>query len=881
MGIDWLRHPLASWRTFQQERRNEQLALLRSRYQVFRALLDDNHRAMELLTDLGIALRSPNVWPMAIVGELKELLEVTADLAEKLEHLTTGRSAGLTRRQQRLAGEIRRDFAALPVPERLPVCLPLADITPAMHRAVGGKAANLARLQRFAVFSVPAGFVVPVSVCRLFLEQGDLYLRLVSRLKAAEKTPEGLPDRQTVEEVKRLIAATPLPAELARSLTAAAAPFFAAGRGLAVRSSAVGEDSLAHSFAGQYATVLNVISEAQLEEGFKNVVASAFNLRNLSYRKNAGLPPYEFDLAVLCLEMVEVRAAGILFTVDPNFSTGGRMLISGVHGLGELAVDGSEAADVYLPSRDGSGPGENRVAAKSRRLVSAAEGGVREEVLDQAAAGAPVLNEAEIMTLVHLGREAEERLGGPQDIEWAVDRDGRIAILQARPLKIATTRGRRIEMGPGRAPLLADGFTASPGRGVGLVRLVRSREDLENLPDPPYVLVMHQSLVEAVAVLREVEAILVDLGNPADHLSCVAREYGIPMLTGLVRGTELLRGSTAVLVDTDRGEVYEATGEELIRHRQLHLSKKVKWQDHEARPVDPLLAGIYDRLVPLNLTDAYGPTFTIAECQSIHDLIRYAHEKAVLAMFEAGDEAVEKASGVILNLESEIPFHVSLIDLGGGIMAGSGRWVKPERVICRPFSALWQGVTTPGINWGTVAGGVDMGSVVSRFITDQRSARPIGLPNYALVTRDFLNLNARMDFHFTMVDAICGLDARANYIKFRFKGGGTALEQRRRRVRCLARILGEAGFFCDLREDLLTAGIQGGAAEVLEEKLRVVGRILGFSRLLDAAMRSDGMVSKVALAFLDGDYGLKSLAGGELAGETAGAGNPEAPKPLW
>lgn len=861
MWLEWLQQPLARWRQHQEEQRAGQLAMLRSRYQVFRALLDDNHRAVELLTELGIALRSPNYWPDWLAGELKELLEVTADLVEKLEHLTGGHSVALTRRQERLAVEIRRDFALLPTPERLPACLPLEEITPVMLRAVGGKAANLARLHRFAVFAVPAGFVVPVSVCRLFLEQNDLYLRVVSRLKGAEKAPDGLPDRQTVEEVKKLILATPLPAELAQSLAAASVPFFKAGRGLAVRSSAVGEDSPTHSFAGQYATVLNVVTAAQLEQGFKEVVASAFNLRNLSYRKNGGLSPYEFDLAVLCLEMVEVRAAGILFTIDPNFSSSGRMLISGVYGLGELAVGGSEAADVYQPPRDGSGPGESRVALKSRRLVNDLAGGVREERLGQVEAAAPVLSATEIMALVNLGREAEERLGGPQDIEWAVDREGRVVILQSRPLKIAARSGQRVELGPGRTPLLTAGLTASPGRGVGLVRVVRSREDLDNLSEPPYVLVMPQSLVEAVAVLREVAAILVDLGNPVDHLSCVAREYGIPMLTGLTKATEVLKGVGAVLVDTDRGEVYAAAEDELVRHRQLHQGRKAKWQDHEARPVEPLLAGIYDRLVPLNLTDAYGPTFTIAECQSIHDLVRYAHEKAVLAMFAAGDAAVEKASGVILNLESAIPLHVSLIDLGGGIMASNGRWIRPERIISKPFIALWEGVTTPGLNWGTVAGGVAVGSVMSRFMSDHRSARPIGLPNYALVTRDFLNLNARMDFHFTMVDAICGLDARSNYIKFRFKGGGTGLAQRQRRVQCLADILGASGFFCDVRDDLLTAAIQGGTAEVMEEKLRVVGRILGFSRLLDAAMRNDEMISKVAQAFMAGDYSLASLAG--------------------
>lgn len=859
--LEWLQHPLASWRHLQAARRTGQLAVLRTRYQVFRALLDDNYRAVTLLTELGIGLRSPNFWPGALAGELKELLEVTADLVEKLEYLTGGASAGLTQRQARLAAEIRRDFAQIPVPERLPTCLPLEQISPAMLGAVGGKAANLARLRRFALFAVPAGFVVPVSACRLFLEQDDLYLRLVSRLRAAEKLPEALPDRESVNEVKRLIIATPLPEELRRSLIAAAAPLLAAGRGLAVRSSAVGEDSLTHSFAGQYTTVLNVVSEAQLVEGFKRVVASAFNLRNLSYRKHAGVPPYEFDLAVLCLEMVEVRAAGILFTVDPNFGSGGHMLISAVPGLGELAVGGSAAADVYLPPRDGSGPGENRVARKCRRLVSDIGGGVREEVLDEVAASAPVLSEKEILALVGLGLEAEERLGGPQDIEWAVDLAGQLVTLQARPLKIAVVPGRLLDLGPGRSPLLAAGLAASPGRGAGRVRLVRSREDLEELTDPPYVLVMHQSLVEAVAVLPEVAALLVDLGNPADHLSCVAREYGIPMLTGLVRASEVLPGIEAVLVDTERGAVYNATAEELARHRLLHQDRKAKWQDHEARPPEPRLAAIYDRLVPLNLTDAYGPTFTIAECQSIHDLIRYAHEKAVLAMFEAGDEAVEKAAGVIMHLESELPFHVSLIDLGGGIMGEEGRWVKPERVISRPFRALWEGVTTPGLNWGPVAGGVAVGSVMSRFMSDHRSARPLGLPNYALVTRDFLNLNARMDFHFTMVDAICGLDPRANYIKFRFKGGGASLTQRRRRVRCLAEILGEAGFFCDLRDDLLTAAIQGGGREVLEEKLRVVGRLLGFSRLLDAAMRDDEMVSQVARAFLAGDYRLEGLAG--------------------
>jgi pyruvate,water dikinase len=542
------------------------------------------------------------------------------------------------------------------------------------------------------------------------------------------------------------------------------------------------------------------------------------------------------------------------------------MLITAVHGLGELAVGGSAAADVYRPPRDGSGGGLRQVAEKSRRLVSNDAGGVHEEKISAEAGKAPVLSEAEIAHLVQFGLEAENLLGGPLDIEWAVDINGVVVLLQARPLKVAS-RTASVGTGPAsRKALLTGGLIAAPGRGVGLVRLVGTSKDLEELTEPPYVFVMHQSLVEAVGALRQVGALLVDLGNPADHLSCVAREYEIPMLTGLGSATTELKNGEAVVVDCNRGMVFQATADELAAFRKMHKKKVAEWKERVALPENPVSAALYNRIVPLNLTDAYGPTFTIAECKTIHDLVRYAHEKAVMAMFAAGDEAVEKSSGVIAHLDSEVPFHFSIIDLGGGLLEGSGRRVKAEQVSSRPFRALWQGVLTPGLAWGPAAGGVAIGSVMSRFMADHRSARPIGLPNYALLTRDFLNINARMDFHFTMVDTICGNDARLNYIKFRFKGGGTSLVQRCRRVSCLAEILAASGFFCDLRDDLLTASIQGGGGRILEEKLKVVGRILGFSRLLDAAMHSDELVPKVAQAFLEGDYKLESLAAG-LSGE--------------
>jgi pyruvate,water dikinase len=309
------------------------------------------------------------------------------------------------------------------------------------------------------------------------------------------------------------------------------------------------------------------------------------------------------------------------------------------------------------------------------------------------------------------------------------------------------------------------------------------------------------------------------------------------------------------MVDADNRKIWQPLDEDISEAFELSASLP-ELNEIEAVPADPVAAELYKLIVPLNLTDAYGPTFSIAECRTVHDLVRYIHEKAVITMFEMGDETLEKSSGAVRHLESDIPFMISIIDLGGGLVAQTkpGRWVKVVDIASFPLKALWQGVADSNVNWGPPSGGVAMGSVMSRFMTDHKSSRPVGLPNYAIITRDYLNLNARMDFHFIMVDSVCGIDSRNNYIRFRFKGGGTSEVQRRRRVNCIAEILGTSGFACDARGDLITAELQGAPQQIIEDKLKVLGRLLGFTRLLDAAMRTDEAPKLAADAFLSGNY---------------------------
>ncbi len=410
--------------------------------------------------------------------------------------------------------------------------------------------------------------------------------------------------------------------------------------------------------------------------------------------------------------------------------------------------------------------------------------------------------------------------------------------------------------------LLAGGVETSPGRATGRAAIIRSRGDMEDLARGPVILVLHQSMVDAVNILDRVGGVLVDLGNPADHLSCVAREYGLPMLTGLQRAAATIGDGQWITLESRGGLVIKASEEEIAAAEAAAAACRLVPKEQARAKVDEPheITELRELIVRLNLTDAYGPTFSIAECRSLHDVVRYIHEKAVISMFNANDAALEDTSGVVVHLESEVPFMVSIIDLGGGLLPKRKhkRRVAVEEVVSPPFKALWRGVATPGLNWGPVSGG-DINGVMSNWLTDHRSARPVGMPNYLIVSRDYLNLNARMDFHFTMIDAVCGFDPYQNYVKFRFKGGGTTPERRQRRANCIARILEAHDFFTDARDDLVNGNLHGVPQEVIEEKLIVLGRLLGFTRLLDAVMADDETAGRIAEAFLAGNYGLAGI----------------------
>ena len=271
----------------------------------------------------------------------------------------------------------------------------------------GGKGASLARMTELGL-PVPEGFVIPADVLATVVD--------VDALRAA------LPDH---EKAQAIVAAADPPAEIAEAYAA-----LGDDPPVAVRSSACAEDSETASYAGQQETYLYVRGADQVVDRVRDCWASFFSERAIFYRQQKGSLD-DLGMAVVVQRMVRSDVAGVLFTCDPVRGRRDRMVVEAVLGLGEAAVSGQVTPDHYILKRDGT-VRKAQVSEQPFAVVPVEAGGTEERELG-AEGAEQKLGEEQLRELARLGDDLEQRLGGPQDIEWAVE-DGEIYVLQARPV---------------------------------------------------------------------------------------------------------------------------------------------------------------------------------------------------------------------------------------------------------------------------------------------------------------------------------------------------------------------------------------------------------------------------------------------------------------
>lgn len=835
--------------------REKAMAVFTRRYASFKELLQANADLAGILAALDAAQRGERGLETSQARkEARRAIFQCERMAACLNDISSQRHAELGAVVDAISERIVRELEQHARGDVTSLTLPLGEVDASMAYSVGGKNANLGELRNMLDMPVPRGFAVTIRASALFLRHENLMRRVRTVLCAVDaEDPAGI--RAASKAVEAMVLSAPLPDEVARALAAAWEEAFGNREDAlaALRSSALSEDGV-QSFAGQYLSVLGVTRQS-LPRAFKKVVASLFSPRALAYRAGHGYALDATGMGLCCLEMVRAKAAGVAFSRHPVDLRSNSVLINGLWGLGEMVADGTGTPDQWLVSRATRRITRETVAHKEARLILARrEGAVESEVADvpEALRDVPCLSHAQVEELAGMALTLERHYQYPQDVEWAVDEDDRIILLQTRPMGLGSAASEIAAPALGHMrPLLGGADVAARGVGCGPVVLVRPDEDLTHFPEGAVMLLPHSS-PNAMTAMQRAAAIIAETGSLTGHMASICREFGVPTLMNLPGALSLLTPGQVVTVDALSGRVFNGEVPELLA---LSLSRKLPKAD---TPALVLLRRIAPHILPLHLVDPQSELFTPGNCTSLHDVMRYAHELSYTEMFLLSDSVSEKSAGVAVRLQCDVPLDLYVIDLGGGLKKPEAPLVGPDDVTSAPFRQVLEGMLNPAVR----ANGprpVNMRgflSVMSQSMIggNQQGGARFGERSYAIVSDRYLNFSSRVGYHYAILDTWCGDTLSKNYIRFEFAGGAAGDAQRARRARCIGLILTELGFTVVVNGDRIRARYQKYPKFELLSRLDQLGRLLIMTRQMDMLMVDDEAVQAYAAKFLNGEY---------------------------
>lgn len=818
----------------------------RQKYASFRELLSLNNECLELLAGIQEDLREVPPLRDVFGSRINAIYEKAQSIVTTMVSVGGDRYQGLSgilRAQQHDVEGYIAAYQELSTP-RLSAWLSELDAQTAPE--VGGKAAALGEIKNRLGLPVPDGYVLTTEAYRQFCGI-PLWTAVRDRTRNADLNDlESL--RAISVRLQELVLACPVPRSVEIAITQRAMTLDTGHLGLAVRSSAVGEGG-ERTFAGQFLSLINVPRD-QVLEAYRRVVAGRFNERALFYRLSTGLAEAETPLAVLFLPVIRARAAGILYSRDPKNPRSDVLWVTATHGLAIEIASGRMPADLFVVSR--RSPRnilERNIVHKETAIVPESGGRLVPKPLPPAEAQAPSLNDRELRSLAEWAVRIEEHFGAPQDVEWVLDERGDFWILQSRPLALAeSTRNwawsrTRVE------PLITGGRSVYPGRVSGKAYLAEDAQALTQTPEGS-VLFLRRASPEVIEVFPRITGLVTEWGNVAGHVAALLREFKVPSVFQMMGAFDHLKTGDAVSLDAVQAKVYAGS---LWPARQVEVSLDELRGEKRSDPIS-------QRLLMLNLLDPSAFSFRPGGCKSTHDVIRLCHEKAIESMFALNDQQSEGAPHRAKRLMTPVPVNLHVLDLGGGLALEdpASPDVRPDQIISRPFQALWKGVSHPRVTWTREmpAGLGDLASVMAASLSSQNSAvRALGERSYLMVADEYMNLNSRLAYHFTLVDSCLSDAPNHNYISFRFAGGGATRQRRSLRACFIEACLTYYGYVVDRRGDLVNAWFKKAPAAETQAKLDILGRLMACSSQLDMYMTSYDTMKWYVRQFLEGNYG--------------------------
>ncbi|WP_168558431.1 phosphoenolpyruvate synthase [Rhizobacter sp. SG703] len=447
--------------------------------------------------------------------------------------------------------------------------------------AVGGKNASLGEMiSQLAATGVrvPGGFATTAHAFRQFLAHNGLAARIQDRLSTLN-TDDVKALAEAGAQIRAWIEATPFPPELETAIRAEFARLTAdhPGASFAVRSSATAEDLPDASFAGQQETFLNVIGIDEVLHKMKEVFASLYNDRAISYRVHKGFAHADVALSAGVQRMVrsDLGAAGVMFTLDTESGFPDVVFITSSYGLGETVVQGAVNPDEFYVHKPALKNGKQAIIRRNlgSKLIkmefsTPAEKSASGKLVKTVDTATELRNrysliDADVAELARYALIIEQHYGRPMDIEWGKDgADGKLYILQARPETVKSQAKGKAEQRyrlKGSGTVLAEGRAIGQKIGTGPVRIVHSLADMDTVQAGD-VLVTDMTDPNWEPVMKRASAIVTNRGGRTCHAAIIARELGIPAVVGCGDATETLKDGALVTVacsEGDTGYIYE------------------------------------------------------------------------------------------------------------------------------------------------------------------------------------------------------------------------------------------------------------------------------------------------------------------------------------
>lgn len=809
----------------------------RFRYETLRSLLNKNGGALQILSDLEADLNHMRHYDKRIKRPIQRLITESLLMAQELNLMSGDHYTDLYDVIFQLRNKTDTLFSGHRPDEKKALVIKLNDGTEADPALIGGKAAGLQQLGSCFPDLVPPGFVVTTAAYQLVLEENSLDDRIRILLNNLDVTEDRSQFQSRTRTIRGMIREAAISEKIESAVKEQAG--LLAGQFpdclWAVRSSAVSEDG-PQSFAGQFDSELQVKTE-DLLAAYRHVLAGRFTDRAVKYRFNHNVREVDTPMAVLFMPMIQPVSAGVLYTSGTKEPGMDLMEISAVAGLANRMVKGEVPGDTFLVAKTDP--------PQITRMIPAAG-------QDQSDANVEYITREKILELAKIAGQAARRFGHELDMEWAVDENGKIYLLQVRRLNVAAAEALFVKTARGKdvVPIIEGGVTIFPGRAEGPVKFIKPDDSLADVPEG-VVAVIEQPLPEMAVMLPRIAALLVKEGSPVGHLATLVREFAVPCIFRLGKNADLLSGKNIVSVNATRRCVYDGVRWPGIRERVLSRIAAGNRQHKKSGP-------LYDLVLGLNLLDPDAASFKAGSCQSVHDTLRFMHEMSVRSMFGFGDSQNRGWNKTSSKLVTDLPLKVRLIDLDQSISVNTKK-AAPETVASVPFTALWRGISDTRLvwpeRWEKTMRGMPSDFTETVLGGDRGPRRPSD-KNYAIIARDYINLNARFAYHYAMVDAMVGPGTEHNHVHFRFRGGGAREDNKQRRARFLERVLRESGFGVDRNGDLVTAWFRRYPQQDSENALAILGRLMVCAQQLDVVLKTDAAVKLYAEYFHNEQYGM-------------------------